>query len=663
MKKLFYSRLAVNNIKKNSKTYMPYIISSIVTVMMFYIMLTLSQDAGLDNMFGGRTVKSLLGMGVYVIGIFAAIFLFYSNSFLIKRRKKEFGLFNILGMEKRHISRIVAIETGVVFVGCTGLGIVLGIVFSKIVQLAMFKLLHMGAMFGFQFSLQNILVTAAVFFVVYLLIFLSSMWQIHLSNPIDLLKGGQVGEREPKTRWISAVLGAICLGTAYYIALTVESPLAAVMLFFVAVILVIVGTELLFVAGSTALLKLLRNNKRFYYKPNHFISVSGMIYRMKQNAVGLANICILSTMVLVMISSTVSLYIGSNDALDNSIARDIMIYNNESSTETSKYVDDQVKKITSSRGIKMSNILDYNATVVMLTNEGNTFFPIPGGIQASNAADFSKIVEFGFMTVDEYNRITGDNQSLAHGHALLYVNDNETYNSIKLYDTNITIDGMVKDLPVDTSMGGSVAGTKKYYIIMKDYAAMDALSDDIDTKFITGIYAFDVDCDADEAKLLVENISQVVSFGNQAPSIVNKFENLQDNYSMYGGLLFLGIFLGILFIMATVQIIYYKQISEGHEDRERFIIMQNVGMNRTEVKQSIRSQVLTVFFLPLIVAGVHIAFAFSIITKLLAILWLTNTVLFAICTVATFLVFAVFYAVVYAMTARTYYKIVEAKPL
>ena len=331
MNNRFFSKLAASNIKKNGKAYIPYILSCVMTVALFYIVKSLSYNPGLKNMVGSSTMMTMMSMCSVIIALFAIVFLFYTNSFLMKRRKKEFGVFNILGMEKSHIAKTMAWENFyVTLISIVG-GLVIGLALDKAMFLLIAQVLNEEITLGFFISDKAIISTIVMFCIIFLLILLNSIRQIHTANPIELVTAGNAGEREPKTKWVLAILGLLSLGAGYYIALTIENPLTALVYFFFAVILVIIGTYMLFTAGSIALLKILRKNKKYYYKTKHFTSISGMIYRMKQNAVGLANICILSTAVLVMVSSTSSLMLGLQDVIATRYPNDFVVYSNETS--------------------------------------------------------------------------------------------------------------------------------------------------------------------------------------------------------------------------------------------------------------------------------------------------------------------------------------------
>lgn len=658
MSKMFYQRLALTNIKKNGKTYFPYILTCICTIMMFYIMHFISVNDGLKRMSGGDSLRSILGLGTFVIGFFSVIFLFYTNSFLIKKRKKELGLYNILGMEKKHIAKVLFWETFFVALISMILGLLWGIAVSKLMFLALLKILNFKVPMGFFISTQSLIKTSILFGFVFLLTLINNLRQIHLAKPVELLKGGQFGEKEPKTKWVLTLVGVICLGSGYYIALTTESPIAALNMFFIAVILVMIGTYSLFTAGSITLLKLLRKNKKFYYKTNNFINVSGMIYRMKQNAVGLANICILSTTVLVMVSTTVSLYIGMEDLLRTRYPKDISLSAKNVSKEKTTAVDNMIKEAAEKNKVSIKNTVKYRSLPLAVIQDRNHFTDERNELKELNSLCFLE-----FIPLSDYIDMGGKSVSLEKNEVLIYAYRGEiTDKSINILGNQYTIKEQLDYLPVDGIASAVVANG--YFIVVPDDKTIEGIYQS-STEAANGMkdlsyyYAFDTDDGAEKEIALVKDINsrmKELSIGGYCEGLE---ESRESFFSVYGGLFFLGIFLGALFIMATVLIIYYKQISEGYDDKERFEIMQKVGMSKEEIKKSIGSQVLMVFFLPLVTAVIHIAFAFKVIVKLLAVLNLTNVALFVYCTIGTILVFGIFYAAVYFLTSRVYYRIVS----
>lgn len=658
MSKFFYAKLAMTNINKNRKTYIPYILTCISTIAMFYMMHFISGNPGLKKMSGGDALMIILNLGNYVIGIFSVIFLFYTNSFLIKRRKKEFGLFNILGMEKKHILTIIVWETFFVTVISLFIGLISGAVIGKLMFLLLNNILHFAVPFTYFVSIKSMGMTAVLFIGIFVLTLLNNLRQIHLAKPIELLRGGQVGEREPKTKWFLVLIGVATLAYGYYIALVTESPLAALNKFFLAVLLVIVGTYALFTAGTIALLKLLRKNKGFYYQTKHFIGVSGMIYRMKQNAVGLANICILSTMVLVMLSTTVSLYIGMEDVLKTRYPKEIDVTANNLSKEASQSVEKMIKEEAEKYQVKLKDPVSYRSASFPAIRKGNTFTTNEDTLKS-----FTDISMIELIPLDEFNQLEKQSVTLEDNEVLLYtLKGKPIKHSIIIAGQNFQIKQQLKDLTIIGD--ASAMMTDIYFVVVKDEDTVKSLYpteelDAVEWKDLSYFYGFDVDGNAKDEIALTKALNKKLNKASIEGNAEGREEAKEFFYSVYGGLFFLGLFLGTLFIMATVLIMYYKQISEGYDDKERFAIMQKVGLSKEEIKKSIKSQVLIVFFLPLAAAVIHIAFAFKVITKLLALFNLTNIGLFAICTAATILVFAMFYALVYSLTAREYYKIVS----
>lgn len=671
MSRFFYFKLAITNIKKNAKTYVPYMITSILTISMFYIICSLGNNPNITKACGTDSMKYVLFLGTWVCGIFAVIFLFYTNSFLMKRRKKEFGLYNILGMEKKHISMVVLCETLIMSIISLVLGLVVGILFDKLMLLVILSMFTVEIPLGFHISPESFPATLTLFTGIFVLIFLNSIRQIHLAKPIELLQGSTVGEKEPKAKWLIALIGAICLGSGYYISLTTTNPISALNMFFffIAVILVIIGTYLLFTAGSIVLLKALRKNKNYYYKTKNFISISGMIYRMKQNAVGLANICVLSTMVLVMISSTFSLWNGMNDVLNNFYPREFTFtYSEESASDLKAWVNDTLDECN----VKPKDITEYSYLNFAVVQDKDTFIMDRDNPAYSNMVN--EIRNLFFITLDDYNKMANSNETLEADEVLVYSNrDQYSYKEMKLSNKTLKIKETLKDFPNNNIMASNVASS--HFIVVKDKSVINDLNKIQNEKYgdmassIQYYYAFNVDANIEKIidinNKFENKIKEMGTYGENTNKYVyeGRFDcretEKNDFIGMYGGLYFIGVFLGVLFIIATILIMYYKQISEGYDDKGRFEIMQKVGISHEEIKKSIHSQVLTVFFLPLIVAGIHVAFAFPFITRLLAILNLTNVKLFAMATVGGFLIFSVFYAVVYRITARSYYKIVS----
>ena len=660
MKMSFYPKLAAGNMKKNARTYVPYMLTCIITVAMYYIVKSLSQNPGVKEMIGGGYLSELMFIGSHVVALFAVIFLFYTNSFLVKRRKKEFGVFNILGMEKRHLAWVLGWETAYLALGSLVLGLLLGIIMDKAMYLLVGKIIGGGVPLGFFVSARVIGQTVQIFAVIFLLICINAIRQVHVADPIALLQAGNAGEKEPSTRWLLALAGLVSVGGGYYIAVTVSDPVASLLLFFVAVVLVIIGTYLLFTAGSIALLKILRKNRKYYYRTRHFVSVSGMIYRMKQNAVGLANICVLSTMVLVMVSTTTSLMIGMEDVVRERYPADIMVYFKGDAPQGNQAYIEAIRALQRERGLAVKNEMAYLYLGLSASNEYK--YEESHEIGVTSALDYMD--ELFLITLEDYNAVMKERKTLEEGEVMVYSNrtsyDLPVFKLLgREYRVAEKLDSFVGNGQYSANMSNTI------YIVVPDREALLEIYDaqrellGENARGIRQVYGFDMDADEEEQNAFYNDLLDCMAQNGISAVTEARAEAKSSFISLYGGLFFIGVFLGVLFVMATVLIIYYKQISEGYDDRERFSIMQKVGMSRDEVKSAIHSQVVTVFFLPLIVAGIHVTAAFPLISKLLVLMQLTNTKLFIACTGACFLVFAVMYVFVYNLTARTYYRIVS----
>ncbi len=657
MKKLFYPRLAVRNIRKNSMIYIPYLLTGTCAVMFYYVITSLSLNPQLGGLGGHDNLVGLMQTGSFLTGFFSFLFMLYTNSFLIKRRKKEIGLYNILGMEKKHIGRVLLYESLLVAGGSILCGILTGILLEKLVFVILLRLISFPLVFGFHLSGKAVFDTVILFLIIYFLCLAGNLFSVYRANPIELLHGGQTGEKEPKTKWLLAVLGVVTLGIGYGIALFTKNPMAALGLFLLAVICVMIGTHCLFTAGSVAVLKMLRKNKKYFYKANHFVTVSGMIYRMKQNAAGLANICILSCAVLVSISTTLALYVGREDVLKTRYEGDVVL--TRESQETFAYGEEAEQKILETiqkMGCEITKMTRYQCVTAILLNSGNQVY----GRAEQGQFDLSKITAFAFVPLEDYNRLTGESAVLEEEQILIYCMGTQLSGEVNILGETYQIAGWIKEPFLPDSEADNM-GVNVYYCVVKDAAQLQKLVEIVgeDENDISYTWAFDL-TGTDEEKILASNLTAgaISEYGGEL-QVDSRAANRQDFYKIYGGLLFLGIFLGIIFALATVLIIYYKQITEGLEDRERFVIMQKVGMSFEEVRKAISSQVLTVFYLPLAVTCIHLIVAFPVVCRLLSLFGLTNRLLFAICMIGCVVVFAVFYGIVYIMTARVYYKIVK----
>ena len=671
MRKGLFASLALQNIRKNSKFFYPYILTIICTVASFYIMCAIATDEGVSKLRGAEYVSFMMVMGLFIAGIFAVLLLLYTNSFLMKRRHKELALYNILGMEKRHIAGILCYES--IYVALLGIigGLLAGILFHKLVTLALFRLLRFEVPFGFMVSITAIKIAVILFSSIIALTLLLNLRRISKANPIELLQSSSAGEREPKSKWLLTIIGLISLGAGYYIALSTKSAMKALGLYFIAVFLVMIGTYCLFTAISIVILKLLRKNKKLFYNTKNFIGISGMLYRMKQNAVGLANICILSTMVLVMVSGTLSLYLGSEDLLNKLYPGQIIpqvVLKNETENEFQR--DRMVEEITEvlSRNNETIKRFDDYTYLAFAVGQGDGYYH--SNIEQGFNVDY---VQLCFITAEDYTRVSGSVVELKEDEILFF---SESLN--KLENVTIELGGESYDFTIKERLSGfpSLANMNSYmvdtgFIVVKDKIVLQRIykSQRLAYKGMASNlkWAAVIDINQKEEVQIryaeeISSISSVDGIGDYHSFRVDTRAQYEtETYAMTGGFLFLGLFLGFLFIMATVLIIYYKQISEGYEDKGRFEIMQKVGLPKKEIKRSINMQILIVFFAPLIVAAIHVAFDFRLMLKLLTLFALTNVKLTMLCNLGTLLGFAVIYGIVYVLTARTYYRIVSSK--
>ena len=659
-----YTKLAITNIKNNRQFYFPYLLTGIITVAMFYIMCALESNPGIQSMPGAKDLGLILRLGIGVIGIFAVIFLFYTNSFIIKRRKKELGIYNILGMEKRHIAKILSKEAFFTAIIAIGGGLVTGVLFHKLACMLLYRMIGFNGGITFSFSKKGVMITAILFAIVYLLTYIYDLFQVQLANPIELLQSGNKGEREPKTKAIMAVLGVLCLGTGYFIAITTKNPVKALTLFFVAVILVIIGTYLLFTAGSIALLKILRRNKGYYYQTKHFTSVSGMIYRMKQNAVGLANICILSTMVLVAVSITVSLYVGVEDIMKERYPNEINIrayYDTGAPSEDS--IAPIVEKSVKESGRKIRHEEDYLELYFAAIKDQGQYSLDKEKVKTAG----DRVSGFVVLTREDCKKKYNEEiPELAENEVALFTIKKTNMDTLVLENRSYHVKEIKQFQNTEDFETIADIMDEYYYVIVNDVQDMERLwqlQKDIyqeNSSSISRQVRLDIDGDSEQKKECFENIKTALGPEQAKARILidSRQSSLDEFYQIYGGFLFLGLFLGILFLMITVLIIFYKQISEGYDDKERFSIMEKVGMSNDEVKATTRSQVRTVFFLPILMAAIHVGMAFPMIKRLLSLFGLSNTALFAGCMAGTILVFVLIYLLVFLKTSKTYYKIV-----
>ena len=673
MHKGIFSRLAKQNIRNNKSTYIPYIITCIFCIAMIYMMEFLRDCPTLDQAVRqADEVRMIVFTGEIVVEIFCIIFLIYSNSFLMKRRQKEIGLYNILGLERNHIGIVMFLETIITSIGSLAGGIAAGIIGSKLALLLLLKLLHIPSVLGFYISVKGIFTCLFMFGIIFLMILFLNLAKIHLSRPVELLRGNNTGEKEPAAKWLMALIGFICLGAGYYLAVTTESPIKAITIFLLAVILVMAGTYLLFTAGSIVILKFLRRRKSFYYRTGNFISISGMLYRMKQNAIGLASICILSTGVLLMISMTVSIYFGMNDIMLNRYPYDVDMSVTSISEEECQTAIEAFEKAIADNKVPVEKSVEEIYLDIVCSKNGDQILIKP----ANTIRNSDSVLVLSLFTQAEYERLTGISANLNDGEIFAWYPSAVQKDSVTVDETEFTVKKWLDKNPL-TCGEDAVSDNAVLVVTDEDFKKFDEMR----TEMYKGVSSAPAgeDLTLHLGLDITGSETDKIDFGTPVMEVVKDLKKngglsenswitsgiRQQEYESYyadnGSLLFIGIFLGSLFLMGTAMIIYYKQISEGYEDQKRFEIMQKVGLSRREVRSSVRRQILMVFFLPLLMAMLHITMAFPMIRRMLLLFGMTNTKLFIGCTAGTVLIFAVVYGLIYLMTARSYYHIVERK--
>ena len=670
--------------KSNRRFYLPYILTVIGTAAAFYIMAAIVSDPGSKELAAGTSngpmyVSMFMTLGMFVLGLFSCIFLLYTNSFLMKRRQKELGLYSVLGMSKTNIAGIMVFEALYIALIGIGGGLAVGILLTKLVSLALFRLMRLPVPFGFSVQPIAIIIVVLFFAGLILLTLLANLAKVGRSRPVELLRGGNVGEKEPKANWFLTIVGVLFLGAGYAVAMLVDNPGMAVAVYFLAVFAVIIGTYCLFTSVSIAVLKALRRNKRYYYKSNHFISVSGMLYRMKRNAVGLANICILCTMVMVMVSGTLSLYLGSEEQVNTFCPADVVV---ETTYYASSTEDHVYNEETGEETIEYHTPYDAAAMDAWFEDYFAAHKLTPSSAKAVEYYTFTAVDSEDHVslvtavTAETYAQLTGEAApELAPGEALAHVPSGYKFgDGLNFLDKDgntlsIQFVGEAQLSSAQVELNTAILSQSEdddIVLVVPDTAALLELVAGQENGSYVWRGQYDFDASDEAVSAMVDDYFAASSEGDGVDAgyydvlrIDLRSEAEQEVYGLSGGFLFLGVFLGIVFLMATVLIIYYKQVSEGYEDNARFEIMRKVGLSEREARRAIRSQILTVFFMPILVAAIHIAFDFNLVVLLLCLFSLTNVKLTALCTLGTLLVFCAVYAVVYALTARSYYKIVR----
>ena len=661
MKLSLYARLAAQNIRKSRRLYVPYLLSGVCMVMIFYVLSALTGDPALLSMSGGAQMAMLLSLGVIVMALFSALFLLYTSSFLMKQRGRELSLYNMLGMSKRHIVCIVFFETLFCAGICIGAGLALGVLSSKAFQLSLLRLMGSPVSPDFTVAPSLLGTTALSFLAIFLLIFLRGAVSVLRSNPVELMRKSRAGEKPPRANAIKALLGIAMLAAGYVLALRVRNALSAFTMFFIAVLLVIGGTFECFSSASVFFLRILQSNKSYYYKPNHFISVSSMRYRMKRNGTSLAVICILSTMVLVILSSVTCLYAGTQDMLMTQYPRQIEITHKSDELPAADALSAPIGRALASEGLTAENVISYRSTGAAGRIDGESIL----ADRDESFTDMDSIISITVIPLADYNAMCGTSYVLAPGEALATGSLLHRLNGGVTVFGSLTYTFAATDIPLPTDAQGDFDVVESLLLIVPDedafmafYAAQNAAYGKASSRIST-IYAFDTTLSDAETSALGSRLAKAMQ--DEGIDIYRKVreDNRGDYEGTTAGFLFLGIMLSAAFLCAAVLSMYYKQITEGYEDQARFDVMRKVGLSLRMIRQSINSQILTVFFLPLIVAGVHLAFAFPMLTKLLTVFGLFNTRLFVTTVLVSYGAFSLLYVLVYLITSRTYYRIVS----
>ena len=652
MFKLIFS-MATSNLKKNHSLYLPYALTTIMVTMILYITHALSAMPELSTLRGGGAIAQTLGFGVIVVQLVALLTILYANAFVTKNRLKEYGLYSILGLDRKNIQLLSFIELLLFSVVSVGLGIVLGIVFHRFSFAVLLKLIRIPI--GIEYSMQLgsvgfVLISMAFIFGV---VFFLNATKMYMSRPLEMLSEKKKGETKGRFILLRALIGAGLLGGAYYMSQTIEAPVAALYSFFVAVLLVILATYILFDAGSIVLLSLLQKNKKLFYQPTNFISISNLKFRMRKNAAGLASICILSTMVLVTLATTVALQTGTADLLKKSYPTDYSATAFVEDTSTIRQLSEQISKMKAQSKGTVTNEMNY-LSVLRAAKSMEGGVDIEGVYPGNSPAAF-----ITFLSADDYNRIFGTNFQLGDNEAVLgLVKGNDKNVSAIRVNGQLTL--QVKEMMSTSDFKEKLpqlpyVADNVYVAVVKDPTKM------IDGKLGRGFYyaLWNTSTDTSAKTEEFEAYANVIEASNDDSITVGSREDAaKDIYGFMGSLLFVGALLSVAFFIGAVLVIYYKQISEGYEDRDRFVILQKLGIDQKTIKKSINRQVLIVFFLPLVTAFIHTAFAFKMYRKIIQLFGVDGNVTLN-ATIVIGAIFVVVYLIVYQITSRSYYKIIK----
>ncbi|WP_080847859.1 FtsX-like permease family protein [Cytobacillus gottheilii] len=638
MNKKLYGKLALTNLKKNSLMLLPYIITCMVTIALFYTMNSLVNDTALKNIPGGNFTIDVMKFGSLLFTILSLFFLLYANSFIFKRRKKEFGLYHLLGMEKKHVRKLLRMENSLIALMATIGGLTIGLILNQVVGIAMSITMNVPLTLKI-FSIMAVIKTLATFSIIFIIIYLYNLKQMNSIRITELMKGGQIGEREPKAKYVLAVLGGILLIAGYLLSFTVSDPIRDLNTMIAAIVFVVAATYLLFTAVSIVLLKMLRKNENFYYNKDYFTLISTMLYRMKQNAIGLSNIAVLSTATMIVLTTTVSLYLGVNTMVNNTFKFDVSITNAAENISEQQQLQAFIEEHKDRYDVEITSFASYR-----------------GGQFAADLTGDEKEEFFRILPLEDLNSLTSENISLASDEVLL-LKGQETVDlqSITLNDQSFNVKGTVEELPIDTSLADSIDGNWIY--VVASLTGEFAQAADLENSLT--MYQ-DINVQGDSKQ--VNEFSHAIA--DKAETIGNVYVEAKSIYKetvlgSFGGLLFLGVFISVVLFAETALMIYYKQISEGHDDRHRFAIMKKVGIGDKEITQIIRRQTLIMFLAPLTVATIHLAAIMPLVIKIIGTTAAMDHT-FVVLGSALFaaILFTIIYGVIFRFTEKNYQRII-----
>jgi putative ABC transport system permease protein len=649
-------RLAINGILKNGSTYLPYMGISIFAIFTFFVFDLIINNDIMTKIPKAAYAYMLMSIGFVLLGIIIVPFLYYTNSFLIKRRKKELGLYSILGMEKKHIGIMMLIETLIIYIVVVFCAIVLGLLFSKVIFLLLLNLAKLPVDASFGISGKAICNTLIFYSVISGINLFANLVQVGKANPAELLGESRKGEKEPKHIRLWTLVGLLLLGYGYYLAITSQVDSGIFLNFFLAVFLVVAGTHFLFTSGSISFLRSLKKNRKFYYRSNNFVAVSGMIYRMKKNAASLVNICIFATMAIITLICTVSLYLGIPKVQKFMYPYDIQVDFMEQSLTDRENWEEKLKKLAQDENVMIKDYYAYDRIQLSVVKQGEFI------LINDKTASYADQYKMCFLTLNTFNMLESASYELRDKEVMVY-STGADYGREEIVFLNGTyrvkeeITSSVLDPKADNNVFSAM-----YYVIVpeEDTLAQIAAAYGVELSGNLG-YTVKANLQGEEGQreAFSKQLKQAAAQHPGFNAYRDYAEDKKDMESMYGGLLFIGIFFGIIFIMCLLIIMYYKQITEGFEDQKNFEIMQKVGMSDPEVKRTIKKQILQVFFIPLVGAIVHTTAGMFMVVKLMAVLNFFQGNLILTCAAVVCVSFALIYGICYNRTARTYYKIVK----